>query len=266
MVVGVAVPVLAAIAFEVALGEIRCQVQLRRGEIHRKPKRPERAAMPELRPIRVLLDPFREFSTWRRTVLAVTDPSIDPATREAITRLISSIRTEQAAAALPGGPASALPGAAPEGSGERFEAPHPNQAAALPPATSAQRRPAERAAARRPAAKPAVQAGDGPEERASLVERARVADAAARERTGRPLPYREAPSVLGVRYATAREALDAARARPQPDAEAARPAASAFEETASGSGVPRARAVLDARLGEHAVPAQGSGELAGARS
>jgi hypothetical protein len=76
---------------------------------------------------------------------------------------------------------------------------------------------------------------ESPAERAALVERAKAADAAARERTGRPLPYREGPAVLGVRYATAREALDAARAQPAPAPVIPAPASGEHVPAASGN-------------------------------
>ncbi|THJ75385.1 hypothetical protein [Candidatus Frankia alpina] len=70
---------------------------------------------------------------------------------------------------------------------------------------------------------------------AELVAAAAQADREAPERTGRPLSYRAAPGVLGTRYSTAREALDAAQATAAQAADAARPAVTqaAHAETAA---------------------------------
>lgn len=112
VIVAVAIPVMAAVAFEVLLGELRKQVLQARG-------RPAPAPIPPLRPIRVALDPFRELGQWRRHVLTVTDPAVDPETREALARMVAAIRA--------GVPESAVPVAAvppqPSGGEERLEAP-----------------------------------------------------------------------------------------------------------------------------------------------
>ncbi|AEH08758.1 MULTISPECIES: DUF2637 domain-containing protein [Protofrankia] len=84
VIVAVAIPVMAAVAFEVLLGEIRKQVLQRRGAAPPAP-------VPLLRPIRVLLDPFREIGQWRRHVLTVTDPAADPVRQQALSRLVDAV-------------------------------------------------------------------------------------------------------------------------------------------------------------------------------
>ncbi|ADP83806.1 hypothetical protein FraEuI1c_5822 [Pseudofrankia inefficax] len=88
VVVAVAPVLVSAIAFELALGAIRKRIKRRRGDL---PTRAPRERVPELRLIRVLLDPFHELSQWRRTVLAATNPAAAPATREALARLVAAV-------------------------------------------------------------------------------------------------------------------------------------------------------------------------------
>ena len=63
--VGVVVPIVANVALEVLLAELRRRVQRRRGL-------PAPAALPSLRLARLLLGGWPEFAAWRREVLAVT--------------------------------------------------------------------------------------------------------------------------------------------------------------------------------------------------
>jgi hypothetical protein len=63
----VAAPLCAWIAFEFLLGELRRQIMRARGV-------PAPAPVPALRPVRVLLSPFRSIAEWRRLALDVTDP------------------------------------------------------------------------------------------------------------------------------------------------------------------------------------------------
>lgn len=285
VIVACAVPTLAGIAFERLLVELRKAVLSARREL--PPPRDKGAPAPALRLIRVLLDPVHEIPSWRRTVLAVTDPAIDAATRRELVRLVSQIRTEQAAQRMAGPDSAVLPPAprsdtADTAGGERFEAPRLEAAGVPLPETVPLPDPAALPAGKRhgqtalrpdPAALPAgalsetaVRPGSGDGERfavapapdagrrpararrapsnaettetavdAELVAAAARADREARERTGRPLSYRAAPGVLGTRYSTAREALDAARAAAAQAADAARPAAAlaAHAETAA---------------------------------
>ena len=72
--IGAGVPIAANIAFEVLLGELRRQVQRRRGL-------PAPVALPSLRLLRLLLAPRPTFQDWRDEVLArtATIPMLDPA-------------------------------------------------------------------------------------------------------------------------------------------------------------------------------------------
>lgn len=317
-----AVPTFSGIAFERLLVELRKAVLSIRDEL--PPPRDKGAPAPPLRLIRVLLDPVHEIPSWRRTVLAVTDPAVDPAAREAMVRLVSQIRTEQAAqlmarpdtAALPQAPRSDTADTADTAVGERFEAPRLEAAgvprpdpAALPagkrhgqtamlPGRSALPAGAlpetavgsESRNGERSAASPAPEAGRRPararrapstEETAvdaELVAAAAQADREARERTGRPLSYRAAPGVLGTRYSTAREALDAARAAAAQAADAARAAVAqaAHAETAAQPDravAPDSAAATSADGPVHAgsgerdnAAADSDGDLVGARS
>lgn len=63
----VAAPISAWVAFEFLLGELRRQIMRARGV-------PAPAAVPALRPVRVLLSPVRSVREWRGLTLAVTDP------------------------------------------------------------------------------------------------------------------------------------------------------------------------------------------------
>lgn len=63
----VAAPISAWVAFEFLLGELRRQIMRARGV-------PAPAPVPALRPVRVLLSPFRSVKEWRGLTLAVTDP------------------------------------------------------------------------------------------------------------------------------------------------------------------------------------------------
>jgi hypothetical protein len=65
----VAVPIAANVAFEVLLGEIRRTVQRSRGL-------PAPVPVPAPRVVRLVLSPFATFASWRRLVLAATDPRI----------------------------------------------------------------------------------------------------------------------------------------------------------------------------------------------
>ncbi len=277
VIVAVAIPVMAAVAFEVLLGEIRKQVLQRRGATPPAP-------IPLLRPIRVLLDPAHEIGQWRRTVLAVTDPAVDPAAREAMVRLVAQIRAEQAVAslgaspgvseALPGSGRDALPISGPEArpvplpadGGEQFEAPRPDAVVRPEDVTPTSPRPVRRRVAAattgRAGGTRGRRADDTPADPQALIEAAARADAQAQAETGRPLSYRAAPGVLGVRYATAREALDAARQR------AALPAADAPEAAAAPSVPPQTTPETAPATGEGAAatPAAVAGELTGARS
>jgi hypothetical protein len=67
IVLAAGVPVVAMVAFEVLLGEVRRQVLRRRGQ-------PAPAAVPAPRLIRLVLAPFSTFVAWRRLALAATDP------------------------------------------------------------------------------------------------------------------------------------------------------------------------------------------------
>jgi hypothetical protein len=69
VVLGVAVPIAANLAFEVLLAELRRQVQRRRGL-------PAPVAVPYPRLIRVALAPWQTFRTWRAIVLDLT--TLDP--------------------------------------------------------------------------------------------------------------------------------------------------------------------------------------------
>src|SRR5882762_1929936 len=62
---GVAVPVVANLAFEVLLAEVRRQVQRRRGL-------PPPVAVPYPRLIRIMLAPWQTFRAWRAVVLEIT--------------------------------------------------------------------------------------------------------------------------------------------------------------------------------------------------
>lgn len=66
--IGAGIPIAANIAFEVLLGELRRQVQRRRGL-------PAPAALPSLRLVRLLLDLPTAFREWRTEVLALTSPA-----------------------------------------------------------------------------------------------------------------------------------------------------------------------------------------------
>jgi hypothetical protein len=68
VVLAVAVPVAANLAFEVLLAELRRQVQRRRGL-------PAPVALPALRVIRLLLAPASTFHAWRLLVLHLTEPA-----------------------------------------------------------------------------------------------------------------------------------------------------------------------------------------------
>jgi hypothetical protein len=68
VVLAVAVPVAANLAFEVLLAELRRQVQRRRGL-------PAPVALPTLRVIRLLLAPAATFRAWRVLVLDLTEPA-----------------------------------------------------------------------------------------------------------------------------------------------------------------------------------------------
>jgi hypothetical protein len=65
--IAVCVPCAAFLAFEVLLGELRRQIAKARGQAQIVP-------IPMPRPIRILLDPWREPLAWRRLVLEITDP------------------------------------------------------------------------------------------------------------------------------------------------------------------------------------------------
>lgn len=104
VVVACAVPLLAGIAFEVLLAELRTAVLVARGEIVRRPRRAAPEPVPPLRPIRLALDPLREFGQWRRHVLAVTDPAADPVGREVLSRLVDAVSQRPAAGVSAGGP------------------------------------------------------------------------------------------------------------------------------------------------------------------
>lgn len=65
----VAVPVVSNLAFEVLLGEVRRQVQRSRGL-------PAPVPVPAPRLIRLVLSPWATYASWRRLVLAATDPRI----------------------------------------------------------------------------------------------------------------------------------------------------------------------------------------------
>jgi hypothetical protein len=68
VVLAVAVPVAANLAFEVLLAELRRQVQRRRGL-------PAPVALPALRVIRLVLAPASTFRAWRGLVLDLTEPA-----------------------------------------------------------------------------------------------------------------------------------------------------------------------------------------------
>jgi hypothetical protein len=68
VVLAVAVPIAANLAFEVLLAELRRQVQRRRGM-------PAPVALPALRLIRVVLAPVSTFAAWRVLVLELTAPA-----------------------------------------------------------------------------------------------------------------------------------------------------------------------------------------------
>jgi hypothetical protein len=95
VVLGVAVPVAANLAFEVLLAELRRQVQRRRGL-------PAPIAIPYPRLVRVVLAPWSTVREWRRLVLEITD--------------LAPVRalSEPAPPAAPAGSAVAVPPAAPE--------------------------------------------------------------------------------------------------------------------------------------------------------
>jgi Protein of unknown function (DUF2637) len=69
VVLGIAVPVAANLAFEVLLAELRRQVQRRRGL-------PAPVALPSPRVIRMVLAPVDTFRTWRALVLDLTELSV----------------------------------------------------------------------------------------------------------------------------------------------------------------------------------------------
>jgi uncharacterized protein DUF2637 len=77
VVLGVAVPIAANLAFEVLLAELRRQVQRRRGL-------PAPVAVPYPRVIRIVLAPWQTFRTWRALVLELTalEHAIAPAPGE----------------------------------------------------------------------------------------------------------------------------------------------------------------------------------------
>jgi hypothetical protein len=280
IVVAVAIPVLAAIAFEVLLGEMRKQVLQRRGQ-------PAPTPIPPLRLARVLLSPRNEISEWRRHVLRVTDPTISPEARAEAAEVLSTVRARRqgravtpppptpapepepvreadlAAAAGPVGPVetmeaprwtaplpdglaaptgpetgrpepvrAAVPAAADRpavGSASREILPMINQSEETPEAGSTVREalpePAVEPVRRvRPApAVPAFQAPPAPVPTprrtdtsatfeqvaaAEALERAAIADG-----RGKRATYRAVQENLGVRYSTAKDALDQARAR-----------------------------------------------------
>ncbi|WP_322755985.1 DUF2637 domain-containing protein [Frankia sp. Cas3] len=73
IVVAAAIPVLAGIAFEVLLGELRKQVLHRRGLATPAP-------IPTLRPVRLVLSPRTAWTEWRTAVLLATAPGSRPST------------------------------------------------------------------------------------------------------------------------------------------------------------------------------------------
>lgn len=95
VVLGVAVPVAADLAFEVLLAELRRQVQRRRGLA-------PPIVVPFPRVIRLVLSPSTTFRQWRTLVLAVTElqPSVPTTARIAVHKASDSLT----APALPGDP------------------------------------------------------------------------------------------------------------------------------------------------------------------
>lgn len=83
VVLGVAVPIAANLAFEVLLAELRRQVQRRRGL-------PPPVAIPYPRLLRFVLAPIRTFTEWRRTVLELT------AMEHAVARTATAASPDQA--------------------------------------------------------------------------------------------------------------------------------------------------------------------------
>ena len=93
VVLGVAVPIAANLAFEVLLAEMRRQVQRRRGL-------PPPVAIPYPRLVRLALAPFRTFVEWRALVLDLTQMDL------AVARPPEAARSS-APAAVPASPAAA---------------------------------------------------------------------------------------------------------------------------------------------------------------
>jgi hypothetical protein len=102
---GVAVPIAANLAFEVLLAELRRQVQRRRGL-------PPPAAIPYPRLIRLLLAPWRSFVEWRAMVLELTAMErtvAPPATAIPPGTPAPAIQSSAPAPAIPSSAAAALP-------------------------------------------------------------------------------------------------------------------------------------------------------------
>ena len=77
--IGAGIPIAANIAFEVLLGELRRQVQRRRGL-------PAPVALPSLRLLRLVLAPRSTFREWRDEVLDRTAPAVTRAAGQAAAR------------------------------------------------------------------------------------------------------------------------------------------------------------------------------------
>jgi hypothetical protein len=112
VVLGVAVPIAANLAFEVLLAELRRQVHRHRGM-------PAPVALPCPRPIRLLLAPWSTISEWRRLVLALTD--LTPAHRPPDAAAARTAVPVPAAPAVPADRPEPVPGGPPT----RAEAPEP---------------------------------------------------------------------------------------------------------------------------------------------
>jgi hypothetical protein len=107
VVLGVAVPIAANLAFEVLLAELRRQVQRRRGL-------PPPVAVPYPRLIRLFLAPFQTFRAWRSIVLELTsmDRAVNPASNPSRAQpepVQATATTEPYSAERTGTPAAALP-------------------------------------------------------------------------------------------------------------------------------------------------------------
>lgn len=130
VVLGVAVPVAANLAFEVLLAELRRQVQRRRGL-------PPPVAVPYPRLIRLLLAPWQTIRTWRTLVLEIT--SMD----------LAVSRPEPAPAPGPAG----IAGPAAPAAGPSVEGPSPS-AEAAPAVVEPAHRPDGSALTRQPSSPP----------------------------------------------------------------------------------------------------------------